>query len=163
RPVLEAGPGERVVAAADALLRDSRALARDLGGLVDDAALDAGVWRPRRESFPLGEAVRGALQTAAAAAATQGLRFPIEIDLAAGRRALGGTVTAHAGNAVRFTRRGAVAGSAALEATGEPRLVVSDTGPGMSETTCAGLFRVGERDLHPSASPPRGLLRSWRL
>src|SRR5690606_34696050 len=108
--------------------------------------------------------VRSALQTAAAAAATKGLRFHIEIDPAAesvieaDARALGGILAALANNAVRFTRRGAVSVSAAIEATGEPRIVVSDTGPGMSETARAGLFRVGEQDLHASPSPPRGLL-----
>lgn len=128
---------ERCVARLDAM----RGMIRDL---LDLTRIESGKLERRLADVELGEAAREALETVAVRAAERGVTLELHADapvvLAADRREIDMILHNLLSNAVKYNREGGRVDVTIEHAGDRVRLVVTDTGVGLTSEQCARLF-----------------------
>lgn len=136
---------------ADAIRRAGDHLMRLVNDALDLARIEAGKLELVVQPFDLVALLGGVEEMVAPIARQRGLTFLSHVDAGTPRWVLGDAGRVRQvllnllGNAVKFTEAGSISLQAAPIAGGGIRLVVADTGPGLSEEQQAHLFRRFEQ------------------
>jgi two-component system sensor histidine kinase/response regulator len=104
----------------------------------------SGNWKPRRESTPLASIARAAVAELRSDSATRGVRLELivrrETDIELDPEAIRGSLRVLLENAVGFAPSGSTVTVEVDADDDQGRLIVSDTGPGLSEEACDVVF-----------------------
>jgi signal transduction histidine kinase/ActR/RegA family two-component response regulator len=129
------------------IARSGKSLLSILNDILDLSKIEAGKLQLDNQPFDLREAVQDCCELMAAQAIEKGLALDIDMARDLPTRVVGDALRFQQvlrnllGNAIKFTRSGGVAISVSgTELAGEYRIVVKDSGIGISAEACARLF-----------------------